>query len=163
MSLLKFYLYLKDKWSQHPDGMECFRDIGLMALDSTLKCAFSFNSNCQTNVWVSKDSNVAIFYITPAWGINFLEFWVGVCCTVCIKSSYYTLLHSQLQLNVTFQYSEFDILQQCGTRHLSEFYRSISVFFGRKRCHKFGPRACLWYNYITYSVMGSEKTWLREL
>lgn len=105
MSLLKFYLYLKDKWSQHPDGMECFRDIGLMALDSTLKCAFSFNSNCQTNVWVSKDSNVAIFYIRPAWGINFLEFRVGVCCTVYIKSSYYTLLHSQLQLtcNISVQ------------------------------------------------------------
>ncbi|KAJ7356117.1 hypothetical protein OS493_026496 [Desmophyllum pertusum] len=41
---------LLDKWSRHPEGMECFHDIGLMALDSTLKCAFSFNSNCQTNV-----------------------------------------------------------------------------------------------------------------
>nr|XP_058956438.1 cytochrome P450 4B1-like [Pocillopora verrucosa] len=41
---------LLDKWSQNPLKMECFRDIGLMALDSTLKCTFSFHSNCQTNV-----------------------------------------------------------------------------------------------------------------
>ncbi|XP_078354122.1 cytochrome P450 4B1-like isoform X2 [Oculina patagonica] len=41
---------LLDKWSRNPNEMECFRDIGLMALDSTLKCAFSYKSNCQTNV-----------------------------------------------------------------------------------------------------------------
>ncbi|CAH3026832.1 unnamed protein product [Porites evermanni] len=41
---------LLDKWSRNPEKMECFEDLGLMALDSTLKCAFSFNSNCQTNL-----------------------------------------------------------------------------------------------------------------
>lgn len=41
---------LLEKWTKNPEKMECFKDLGLMALDSTLKCAFSFNSNCQTNV-----------------------------------------------------------------------------------------------------------------
>ncbi|PFX28895.1 Cytochrome P450 4F4 [Stylophora pistillata] len=41
---------LLDKWSQNPLKMECFHDIGLMALDSTLKCTFCFQSNCQTNL-----------------------------------------------------------------------------------------------------------------
>ena len=41
---------LQDNWSQNPLKMECFHYIGLMALDSTLKCTFSFHSNCQTNV-----------------------------------------------------------------------------------------------------------------
>lgn len=49
---LSFFNLLQDKWSRNPNEMECFRDIGLMALDSTLKCAFSYKSNCQTNVWV---------------------------------------------------------------------------------------------------------------
>ncbi|XP_029198102.2 cytochrome P450 4B1-like [Acropora muricata] len=41
---------LLEKWSKNPEKMECFKDLGLMALDSTLKCAFSFHSNCQSNV-----------------------------------------------------------------------------------------------------------------
>lgn len=74
------YFYLQDKWSQHPDGMECFHDIGLMALDSTLKCAFSFNSNCQTNKWV-RTSN-CVFFITPACMGNKLFGTLGRIVTV---------------------------------------------------------------------------------
>ena len=48
--ILNIEFKLQDKWSQNPLKMECFHDIGLMALYSTLMCTFSFQSNCQTNV-----------------------------------------------------------------------------------------------------------------
>ena len=48
--ILNVELKLQDKWSQNPLKMECFHDIGLIALDSTLKGTFSLYSNCQPNV-----------------------------------------------------------------------------------------------------------------
>uniref|UniRef100_A0A8C3TP50 Uncharacterized protein n=1 Tax=Catharus ustulatus TaxID=91951 RepID=A0A8C3TP50_CATUS len=40
-----------DKWDKkitEKKSVELFQDVGLMALDSIMKCAFSFNSDCQT-------------------------------------------------------------------------------------------------------------------
>ncbi|NXC46880.1 CP4B1 protein, partial [Penelope pileata] len=40
-----------DKWEKeitHKKSVELFQDVSLMALDSIMKCAFSYNSNCQT-------------------------------------------------------------------------------------------------------------------
>ena len=48
--ILDIEFKLQDKWSQNPLKIECFHDIGLMALYSTLMITFSFQSNCQTNV-----------------------------------------------------------------------------------------------------------------
>lgn len=44
-------IFLKDKWrrlvGEGVTNIEMFDHITLMTLDSLLKCAFSYNSNCQ--------------------------------------------------------------------------------------------------------------------
>ncbi|NXV49170.1 CP4B1 protein, partial [Uria aalge] len=39
-----------DKWEKYPErkSVELFQDVSLMTLDSIMKCAFSYNANCQT-------------------------------------------------------------------------------------------------------------------
>ncbi|XP_073233148.1 cytochrome P450 4A10-like [Porites lutea] len=81
---------LLGKWSSSPDGeIELFQDIGLLTLDSILKCAFSYWSDCQvkrpdafmtailenTQAIMDRFSNPLyqfdfIYNLTPA-GINF--------------------------------------------------------------------------------------------
>lgn len=43
-----------DKWETYADTnkpLELFKQVSLMTLDTILKCAFSYNSNCQTKRW----------------------------------------------------------------------------------------------------------------
>ncbi|XP_053326242.1 cytochrome P450 4B1-like [Spea bombifrons] len=53
---------LLDKWDHLCDGeksVELFHHVSLMALDSIMKCAFSYNSNCQTD---SENSYIRAVY-----------------------------------------------------------------------------------------------------
>ncbi|NXG21117.1 CP4B1 protein, partial [Grallaria varia] len=57
-----------DKWdkkSTERKSVELFQDVSLMTLDSILKCAFSFNSNCQTQ------SN-SHYYIRAVYDLTYL-------------------------------------------------------------------------------------------
>lgn len=49
-----FLIFFKDKWERYANSketLELFEHVSLMTLDSILKCAFSCNSNCQTEGW----------------------------------------------------------------------------------------------------------------
>ncbi|NXY59006.1 CP4B1 protein, partial [Callaeas wilsoni] len=57
-----------DKWDKRiteRKSVELFQDVSLMTLDSIMKCAFSFNSNCQTQ------SN-SHFYIKAVYDLSYL-------------------------------------------------------------------------------------------
>ncbi|NXP26507.1 CP4B1 protein, partial [Scytalopus superciliaris] len=57
-----------DKWdkkSTERKSVELFQDVSLMTLDSIMKCAFSFNSNCQT------ESN-SHYYIRAVYDLSYL-------------------------------------------------------------------------------------------
>uniref|UniRef100_A0A3B4AU74 Uncharacterized protein n=1 Tax=Periophthalmus magnuspinnatus TaxID=409849 RepID=A0A3B4AU74_9GOBI len=72
---------LLDKWEKYSktgETFELFEHVSLMTLDSILKCAFSYNSNCQTEGWVYAQwitisaglvtfpyHNDFIFYLSP--------------------------------------------------------------------------------------------------
>uniref|UniRef100_A0A8C3TP20 CP4B1 protein n=1 Tax=Catharus ustulatus TaxID=91951 RepID=A0A8C3TP20_CATUS len=59
-----------DKWDKkitEKKSVELFQDVGLMALDSIMKCAFSFNSDCQTER--SVDSH---YYIKAVYELSHL-------------------------------------------------------------------------------------------
>lgn len=45
--LHSFLRDLQEKWSKSCGEVELFQDISLLTLDSILKCAFSYKSNCQ--------------------------------------------------------------------------------------------------------------------
>ena len=47
-------LNLKDKWSKCDGEVELFSDISLLTLDSVLKCAMSYDSNCQLQKLTSR-------------------------------------------------------------------------------------------------------------
>ena len=48
--ILNTEFQLQDKWSQNPLKIECFHDIGLMALYSTRMCTFSVLFNMLSTV-----------------------------------------------------------------------------------------------------------------
>ncbi|NXB03739.1 CP4B1 protein, partial [Cnemophilus loriae] len=57
-----------DKWDKRiteTKSVELFQDVSLMTLDSIMKCAFSFNSNCQTQ----SDSH---YYIKAVYDLSYL-------------------------------------------------------------------------------------------
>ncbi|KFP88465.1 Cytochrome P450 4B1, partial [Apaloderma vittatum] len=57
-----------DKWEKKTTerkSVEIFQDVSLMALDSIMKCAFSYNSNCQTQ----SDSD---YYIRAIYDLSYL-------------------------------------------------------------------------------------------
>ncbi|XP_008488976.2 cytochrome P450 4A4 [Calypte anna] len=57
-----------DKWEKkipQRKSVEIFQDVSLMALDSIMKCAFSYNSNCQT------ESN-SDYYIRAVYDLSYL-------------------------------------------------------------------------------------------
>ncbi|NXA48302.1 CP4B1 protein, partial [Nothocercus julius] len=56
-----------DKWEKNKErkSVELFNDVSLMALDSVMKCAFSYNANCQTQ------SN-SDFYIKAVYDLSYL-------------------------------------------------------------------------------------------
>uniref|UniRef100_A0A8D2M377 CP4B1 protein n=1 Tax=Zonotrichia albicollis TaxID=44394 RepID=A0A8D2M377_ZONAL len=59
-----------DKWDKRITerrSVELFQDVSLMTLDSLMKCAFSFNSNCQTQR--SVDSH---YYIRAVFDLSYL-------------------------------------------------------------------------------------------
>ncbi|NWV95233.1 CP4B1 protein, partial [Machaerirhynchus nigripectus] len=57
-----------DKWEKSimkRKSVELFQDVSLMTLDSIMKCAFSFNSNCQTQ-------NNSHYYIRAVYDLSYL-------------------------------------------------------------------------------------------
>ncbi|XP_010580723.1 PREDICTED: cytochrome P450 4B1-like [Haliaeetus leucocephalus] len=66
-----------DKWEKkntERKSVEIFQDISLMTLDSIMKCAFSCNTNCQTQRSVPKLSNSgkANYYIRAVYDLSYL-------------------------------------------------------------------------------------------
>uniref|UniRef100_A0A8C6NCP1 Uncharacterized protein n=1 Tax=Melopsittacus undulatus TaxID=13146 RepID=A0A8C6NCP1_MELUD len=59
-----------DKWEKKNTkrkSVELFQDISLMTLDTILKCAFSYNANCQTERSVNSD-----YYIRAVYDLSYL-------------------------------------------------------------------------------------------
>lgn len=82
----------QDKWESYAntnESFELFKHVSLMTLDSILKCAFSDNSNCQTDRWVHTNlfppfTNSGLLYVLSCFLIELLEIELYVFAYVLI-------------------------------------------------------------------------------